>query len=76
MAQFKYDQYLQRNTHANFDTERDPGSAALDAGIYRCAECGHEIGIAKTHTLPPQNHHKHSPAQGRIRWRLIVAANN
>jgi hypothetical protein len=38
--------------------------------------CGREIGIAQGHTLPPQNQHEHTPAQGAIRWRLIVYADH
>ena len=41
---------------------------------YRCAACGHEIGIAKGHKLPPQNHHQHAPGIGRIQWQLLVYA--
>ncbi|PWV22291.1 protein L, partial [Cronobacter sakazakii] len=25
-------------------------------------------------TIPPQNHHQHTPAQGNIRWQLFVYA--
>ena len=76
MAQYKYSLNLHQNNHANFDALRDPGMQTPDAGIYRCAGCGHEIGIAKGHVLPPQNHHTHTPAQGPIRWRLLIAADN
>ncbi|EQD58023.1 hypothetical protein B1A_10996, partial [mine drainage metagenome] len=40
----------------------------------RCVACGDEIGIAKGHTLPPQNHHQHAAGVGRIRWQLVVYA--
>lgn len=76
MALYKYPNYFQQSTHTNFDTLRDPGTDAPDAGIYRCEACGHEIGIAKGHKLPPQNHHMHPAGKGPIRWRLIVAAIN
>jgi len=33
-----------------------------------------EIGIAKGHTLPPQNHHQHAAGQGPIKWQLLVFA--
>lgn len=74
MAFYKYAQFLTTNQHGNFDILRSPGDAAPDAGIYRCEACGHEVGIAKGHTLPPQGHHQHSQGIGPIRWRLIVAA--
>lgn len=74
MAYYKYPQFLTANQHSNFDTLHSPGTDAPDAGIYRCEGCGHEIGIAKGHKMPPQGHHSHTAAQGTIRWRLIVAA--
>lgn len=74
MAFYKYPQFLQQNQHGNFDTLREPSADAPDAGIYRCEVCAHEIGIAKGHKLPPQNHHQHAAGAGPIRWRLIVAS--
>jgi hypothetical protein len=47
MAQYKYPQFLQKNEHAEFDTDYSPGSSAPNAGIYRCMGCGREIGIAQ-----------------------------
>lgn len=76
MALYKYSNHLQQNQHGNFDALRDPGSQAPDAGIYMCNACGHEIGIAKNHILPPQNHHMHDANQGPIRWKLLVATAN
>ena len=38
--------------------------------------CHREIGFAGGTTLPPQDHHTHSPLQGIIRWRLIVWADH
>ena len=74
MAQYKYQQYLQQSNHAAYDTLLEPGTRTENAGIYRCESCGDEIGIAKGHILPPQNHHQHSPGSGPIRWKLIVFA--
>ncbi|TXC81288.1 hypothetical protein FRZ40_43435 [Paraburkholderia azotifigens] len=74
MAQYKYDQFLQQKDLAAYDVLLEPGVQAPDAGIYRCRACGHEIGIAKGHTLPPQNHHQHAPGLGRIQWQLAVFA--
>lgn len=73
MAFYKYTTHLVANQHANFDTDRSPGETAIDAGIYRCTGCGDEIGIAKGHTLPPQNHHQHTNLSP-VRWRLLVCA--
>jgi len=74
MALYKHGQHLTQSMHQAFDVTHSPGATALDAGIYRCAVCGDEIGIAKGHTLPPQNHHQHQPMQGPVRWQLLVAA--
>jgi hypothetical protein len=74
MAFYKYAAYLQVNNHQEFDNNHAPGSDAPNPGIYRCTGCGDEIGIAKGHKLPPQNHHQHTQAQGSIRWQLIVCA--
>lgn len=74
MAQYKYGKYLDQNDHEAYDTKHAPGDTATNAGIYRCAACGDEIGIAKGHTLPPQNHHQHAPGVGKIEWQLLVFA--
>lgn len=74
MAQYKHGQYLTPSQHAAFDTLTSPGTEAANAGIYRCAACGDEIGIAKGHILPPQNHHQHAPGLGAIKWQLVVFA--
>jgi len=74
MAQYKYAKFLKEGGSNVYDIKYAPGSEALNAGIYRCTACGHEIGIAKGHTLPPQNHHQHAPGLGSIEWQLIVFA--
>jgi hypothetical protein len=74
MAYYKHPEFLQTNIHAIFDTLLEPSTEAPQAGIYCCEACAHEIGIAKGHKLPPQNHHQHAAGAGPIRWRLIVAA--
>ncbi len=74
MALYKYGNQLQQSQHGNFDLAQSPGSVATDAGIYRCTGCGDEIGIAKGHTLPPQNHRQHNAFAGPIKWQLLVAA--
>jgi len=74
MALYKYSTHIQQSQHANFDKHYSPGDATPDPGIYRCVNCGDEIGIAKGHTLPPQNHHQHKPSAGPIKWQLLVCA--
>lgn len=74
MALYKYGQALAQSSHGAFDQSYSPGDAAPHAGIYICTNCGDEIGIAKGHTFPPQNHRQHKPNSGEISWRLLVAA--
>ncbi|EMC4384912.1 TPA: protein L [Enterobacter hormaechei] len=57
-----------------FDTEYKPGETCEYEGIYKCTGCGKEVTIAGGKTIPPQNHHQHTPAQGNIRWQLFVYA--
>jgi hypothetical protein len=76
MAVYKQASFIKQSTDAAFDKDHEPGQAAPFAGIFRCMGCGREIGIASGHTLPPQNHHTHTNAQGHIRWRLIVWADH
>ena len=71
LAAYKYPQYVVKLDNPMFDGIHAPGIAAPYAGIFRCDGCGHEIGIAQGHTLPPQ-HEKHTA--GTIRWRLAVWA--
>ena len=74
MASYKYGKYLTASDHEEFDKTHAPGTEAYNPGIYRCVVCGDEIGIAKGHTLPPQNHHQHAPGLGKIEWQLLVFA--
>ena len=74
MALYKYNANLSQTNDAAFDAIHEPGISAPHAGIYRCVACGHEVGIAQGHTLPPQNHHQHRPGVGRIQWKLLVYA--
>ena len=72
MAYYKYGQVLKQWDHAEFDVVYDPGTFAPWSGLYRCEGCAREAVHTTGHPLPPQNHHQHTFAQGRIRWRLIV----
>jgi hypothetical protein len=74
VAGYKYEKYLHKSDHTAYDARHAPGSEAPNAGIYRCVTCGDEIGIAKGHTLPPQNHHQHAAGLGKIEWQLLVFA--
>lgn len=56
-------------------TTYDPGQAVPVSGIYLCLGCNREITSNENDPFPPQNHHQHSAAQGRIRWRLNVRTN-
>lgn len=74
MARYKTGNYFKSSNGSEFSEHLPPGTEAKFAGIYRCIECGDEIGIAKAHKLPPQNHHQHRPGLGAIEWQLIAAA--
>jgi hypothetical protein len=69
---YKFSQFLATSIHEAFDQLHNPGAATPYSGIYRCEGCGREVTSVSNHALPPQNHHQHTPAQGAIRWRLIV----
>lgn len=72
MALYKYQQVLAHTDHEEFDKFYPPGAKTPWSGIYRCEGCAKEAVSTDTHPLPPQNHHQHTVAQGKIRWRLIV----
>jgi len=74
MAQYKYDKYLSKSEHSEYDNVYLPGSTCANSGVYRCEGCGDEIASNKGNPFPPQNHHQHSQSQGSIRWKLIVFA--
>ncbi|MEP8746114.1 protein L, partial (plasmid) [Enterobacter hormaechei] len=57
-----------------FDTEYKPGETCEYEGIYKFTGCGKEETIAGGKTIPPQNHHQHTPAPGNILWHLFVYA--
>ena len=73
MVLYKNGNYLQKSDHSAFDAIHEPGQDAPYPGIYRCISCGKEIALAADHKLPPQNHHQHSSAQGKIRWQLSAS---
>lgn len=73
MALYQFGQYLKQFNDTAFSSNLSPGTPAPFAGIYRCANCGHEIGIAEGHTLPPQIHPQH-PQGLPILWCLLVFA--
>lgn len=74
MARYQDKTEVTHETNARFDTIHKPGVQAPSAGIYMCVGCSHEVGIARGHRLPPEDHHTHTSDQGSIRWRLLVLA--
>jgi hypothetical protein len=72
MALYKDPNILQQWDNESFDELHEPGAIVPWSGIYRCQGCGHEVVHTIERPLPPQDHHQHKPAQGAIRWRLIV----
>lgn len=76
MAWYKSANYLRQVQSDDFDKDYNPGAVTQYSGIYRCMGCGREIVSERDRPLPPQNHHQHKPAQGTIRWRMIVYPNH
>lgn len=70
---YKYSQFLGSSNDAAFDKISEPGTIAPLSGIYRCEGCGKSETSVKGYQLPPQNHHQHTIAQGKIRWRLAAS---
>jgi len=73
MAIYKYPQFVSQHNSPAFDAVNSASTPTPYSGIYRCEGCGKNIVSTEGHHLPPQNHHQHTPAQGTIRWRLVVA---
>src|ERR1043166_10075137 len=69
---YKYPQFLIQSNDSKFDELHEPGVSTPYSGIYRCEGCGKEVTSVSPHPLPPQNHHQHTVAPGRIRWQLVV----
>lgn len=76
MALYKYGEYVGKSDSEAFDKIFSPGQQPAHSGIYRCQGCGREVVGEESRTLPPQNHHQHTQAQGAIRWRLAVYADH
>jgi hypothetical protein len=72
MAYYQDANSLTQLSDPMFDEAHGPGQAVTRPGIYKCAGCDREI--ATDTNFPPQNHHKHSLAEGQVRWNLIVCA--
>jgi hypothetical protein len=70
---YKNKDFIQISSDPAFDVIHSVGTLASHPGIYRCEGCGHEISIAMGHTLPAQNHHQHTSAQGSVRWQLTIS---
>ena len=73
MAEYKYGKLLTYANKAAYDQLFRPSATTPYSGIYRCAQCGHEVTSVSGYPLPPQNHHQHTPGQGAIAWQLLVA---
>lgn len=73
MAFYKYSHFLLPSDQEAFDIVYEASTLTPRSGIYRCEDCGKEVTSLSGHPLPPQSHHQHAQAQGRIRWRLIVS---
>jgi hypothetical protein len=76
MAIYKYGSNLMQLGNAIFDEEHEPGQPAPRAGIYQCLGCGREVIAAEDAPLPSADHHTHLPADGILRWKLLVFADH
>ncbi len=74
MTRFRRSNDIEVSISPEFDNEYNSGEAPDHPGIYRCGGCGCEVVADGFTPLPLENHPRHSEAQGRIRWRLAVAA--
>ena len=72
MILYKYERLLLKSNSDEFDKIHEAGEKTPYSGIYRCTGCDKVVTSVSTHPLPPQNHHQHTAAQGRIRWQLAV----
>ena len=70
---YKYPHDMQHTSSDAFDTVHEAGAITPYSGIYRCEGCGKNVTSIAGAPLPPQNHHQHGVAQGRIRWRLAAS---
>lgn len=73
MALYKYSNYLKPSKNTSFDQVLPAGLHIPSAGIYRCVGCGNEIAQEGNTVLPDRQHHPHNPAQGLVRWQLVLA---
>jgi hypothetical protein len=76
MAFYKNGGYLAQSQDGAFDTTYSAGATPTHSGIYRCPGCGREVVAEENRSLPPQNHHQHTAAQGAVRWQMIVYADH
>jgi len=73
LALYKYRNYLTLSKNSSFDQVLPAGLHIPSGGIYRCVGCGNEIAQEANSVLPDRQHHRHSPAQGEVRWQLVIA---
>jgi hypothetical protein len=76
MALYKNRNFISQADDAQFDAVYHIGNITPFSAIYRCLGCGREIVSEGQRPFPPQNHHQHTPAQGAIRWQMIVWADH
>lgn len=74
LALYKYPNYLNLSKNSSFDQVLPAGLHIPSAGIYRCQGCGNEVAQEANTVLPDRQHHAHTPAQGDVRWQLVIAA--
>lgn len=74
MALYKYSNFVRVAKDPIFDVVVGTGLPAPRTGIYRCVGCGIEKAFAQS-TFFGEGDHRHSYAEGAVRWQLTVMAN-
>ena len=57
-----------------FDAVFRPGDEAPYSGMYFCTGCDAAVPASEHDPLPSRSHHRHSPEQGEIRWKILLPA--
>jgi hypothetical protein len=62
-----------RTGFANWNGEYEPGDKVKISGVYACVGCDKERLMNEGDLLTAQKFHRHTSAQGPIRWKLLHA---
>ena len=74
MTLFRRSNDIEVSISPEFDKEYKPGETPKHSGIYRCRGWGVKSLPRPQSRSRSEQHPRHAPANGIIRWRLAVAA--